>query len=83
MTTTTTYISRLIYITTLLLLFRARTNVNEVYGELTDLDDIDWMKIAKVDVRGLFFLLSHETYLCCPQNSSTAASVCTFPGIQK
>jgi len=56
MTTTTTYIIRLIYIKPLLLLFRARTNVNEVYGELTDLDDIDWMKIAKVDVRCLLLL---------------------------
>ena len=33
-----------------LCLFRARKEVTEVYGELTDLDSIDWMKISNVDV---------------------------------
>jgi len=28
----------------------ARTGVTEVYGDLSDIDDIDWMKISNVDV---------------------------------
>jgi len=75
-TTATIYVSRLIYIMTLLSLFRARTNVTEVYGELTDLDDIDWMKIANVDVSLLVFpfFLTRFVYFaqkipgCLPQS---------------
>ena len=30
---------------------RGRREVTEVYGELSDVDSVDWMKIANVDVR--------------------------------
>jgi len=29
----------------------SRRGLTDVYGELTDVDNVDWMKIANVDVR--------------------------------
>ena len=37
------------------MLFRARSGISEMYGELDDLEDIDWIKISNVDVSA-----SHE-----------------------
>jgi len=49
------------------LLFRARDGVTEVYGELTEVDEIDWLKISSVDVSSnydLFISVAGILLLC-------------------